>query len=123
MNPRAKGMRNLRKFKTEDAIYEYIAKQCLTYFPLGSLLKDYDYDGNGKVELKHFEIILRKGASEMTEGDLDFFLDRVDDGTGQVDSREILSNVNYFIRDDDKRQKLESKIDDKLFNPLGESDK
>jgi Ca2+-binding EF-hand superfamily protein len=123
VNPRAKGMRNLRKFKTEDAIYEYIAKQCCTYFPLGSLLKDHDYDNNGKVELRHFERILRKGASEMTEGDLAFFLDRVDDGTGQVDSREILSNVNYFIRDEEKRQKLESKIDEKLFNPLGESDK
>lgn len=123
VNPRAKGLRNLRKYKTEERMYEYIADQCLLYFPLGSLLKDHDYDDNGKVEVKHLERIFRKGASEMTEGDLQFLLERLDDGSGQVDSRELLSNVNFYIKDREKRQKLDSRIDDKLFNPLGESDK
>ena len=44
INPRAKGLKNLRKFKTEEQIYEYIAEQCEIYFPLGSLCQDHDYD-------------------------------------------------------------------------------
>lgn len=123
VNPRAKGMRNLRRFKSEEAIYEYIAEQCSIYFPLGSLLKDHDYDNNGRVKTHQLERILRKGASEMTEGDLQFFLERLDDGSGQVDSRELLSNVNYYIKDREKRQKLETRIPEKVLHPLDKSEK
>ena len=123
INPRAKGLKNLRKFKTEEQIYQYIAEQCEVYFPLGSLCKDHDYDGSGKIEVYQLERILRKGASEMTEGDLAYLLGLLDDTTGQVDISEFIENVNYYIQDRDKYQRLETRIPDKILKPLDKANK
>lgn len=123
INPRTKNIKNIRKFKTEEEIYEYIADKWEIYFPLGSLLKDHDYDDNGRIHKNELEGILRKGASEMTEADLKFLMHRLDDGSGQVDIYEFVDNVNYYIRDRDKLQKLETRIPDKLFNPLDKTDR
>lgn len=123
MNPRAKGLKNLRKFKSEDAIYEYIAEQCEIYFPLGSLCKDHDYEKNNTIEVYQLEKILRKGASEMTEGDLSFLLRTLNDGSDRIDIQEFIDNVNYYIKDRDKYQRLETRIPDKIFNPLDLADK
>lgn len=123
INPRAKGLRNLRKYKTEEEIYEYIAEQCTIYFPLGSLLKDHDYNNDGRIEWYQLERILRKGASEMTEGDLQFFLERLNDGSDHVDCHELISNVNFYITDRDKRQRLETHIPEKVLKPLDKTDR
>lgn len=123
INPRAKGLKNLRKFKTEEKIYKYIAEQCEIYFPLGSLCKDHDYDGDDTIEVYQLEMILRKGASEMTEGDLSFLLYNLNDGNGKIDINEFIDNVNYYIEDPDKYQRLETRIPDKIFNPLDKADK
>jgi Ca2+-binding EF-hand superfamily protein len=123
INPRTKKIKNIRKFKSEDEMYEYIADKWEIYFPLGSLLKDHDYDHNGRIDKKMLETILRKGAHEMTEADLNYLMHRLDDGSGQVDIYELIDNVNYFIRDWDKVQKLETRIPAKMLNPLDKTDK
>jgi Ca2+-binding EF-hand superfamily protein len=123
INPRTKRIKNIRKFKSEDEMYEYIADKWEIYFPLGSLLKDHDYDNNGRIDKKELETILRKGAHEMTEADLKYLMHRLDDGSGQIDIYELIDNVNYFIRDWDKIQKLETRIPDKMLNPLDKTDK
>lgn len=122
-NPRAKGMKNIRKYKTEDKIYEYLASQCSVYFPIGSLLKDHDFKNDGKIEASALEKILREGASDMTEGDIEYFISRLEEGDGRIDSKELLGNINYFIKDREMRQKLESKIPQKLLVPMDETEK
>ena len=121
-NPTTKGLRNIRKFKTMESIYEYLAKQCMIYFPLGHLLKDHDYEDNGTIQSNNLEIILRKGASEMSEGDLHFFISNVSNENGEVDSQKLISEINYYVKDRDKRQMLETHIPDKIMNPIGISD-
>lgn len=123
INPRSKGLRNLRKFKSEEKIYAYIAEQCLVYFPLGSLLKDHDYNNDGRVEGYQLERILRKGASDMTEGDLKYFVERLDDGSGKIDCYELISNVNFYIKDRDKRQRLVTNIPEKILQPLDKTER
>lgn len=123
INPNAKVLGKLRHFIKEDAIYEYLAEQCEIYFPIGSLLKDHDYKGKNKIETHHLEKILRRGAPEMTPGDIAYFLERLDEGNGLADSKELLANINYYIYDRDKRQKLESRIPEKLIRPLDETEK
>jgi hypothetical protein len=59
----------------------------------------------------------------MTEADLKYLMHRLDDGSGQIDIYELIDNVNYFIRDWDKIQKLETRIPDKMLNPLDKTDK
>ena len=121
-NPAAKGLRNIRKFKTMEAIYQYLANQWMIYFPLGHLLKDHDYEDNGFIKIENLEIILRKGASEMTEGDLHFFMNNLTNQDGEVDSQKLISDINYYVKDRDKRQKLETHIPSKILNPIGISD-
>lgn len=94
----------------------------MIYFPLGNLLKDHDYDDNGFIKAHDLEIILRKGASKMTEGDLHFFLTNLANKDNEVDSQKLVSDINYYVKDRDKRQKLETSIPSKLLNPIGVSD-
>ena len=121
-NPTAKGLRNIRKFKTMESIYEYLAKQWMVYFPLGHLLKDHDYEDNGTIKSHNLEIILRKGASEMTEGDLHYFLSNISNDNNEVDSQKLIADINYYVKDRDKRQILETHIPAKILNPIGISD-
>lgn len=123
INPKTKMLLTIRNYKTEDEIYEYLSEQWEIYFPIGSLLKDHDYNDDGKIETYFLERILRKGAPRLTNGDLDYFINRLDLGDGTIDSKELLANINYYIRDRTKRQKLETRIPQKLLNPLDETEK
>ena len=59
----------------------------------------------------------------MTEGDLSFLLSILNDGYDQVDIHEFIDNVNYYIQDRDKYQRLETRIPEKMLNPLDQADK
>lgn len=113
----------LRNFKSEDSIYRYLAELCDVYFPIGSLLKDYDFSNDNTIESPYLEKILFKAAPELTQGDIQFLVKQLDEGNGKIDSKEFLANINYYIRDRTKRQKLESRIPNKLINPLDETEK
>ena len=75
------------------------------------------------IEVYQLERILRKGANEMTEGDLAFLLAILNDGSDQVDIHEFIDNVNYYIEDKDKYQRLETRIPEKLLVPLDKTER
>lgn len=59
--------------------YEHIAICCWDNerFVLGSLLKDFDYLGNGTIAVEQFKKILSAGVSGpkgMTPGDIEYFI-------------------------------------------------
>ena len=58
----------------------------------------------------------------MTEGDLHFFMNNLTNQDGEVDSQKLISDINYYVKDRDKRQKLETHIPSKILNPIGISD-
>lgn len=59
----------------------------------------------------------------MTEGDLAFLLSTLNDGYDRVDIHEFIDNVNFYIQDRDKYQRLETRIPEKMLEPLDEADR